>query len=54
MISEFVLEYEQKHFSELERAMYEAWMRFLSEKAQVSDGFIFLENQAETGKWFLS
>jgi len=40
--------YEQKHFSELERAMYEAWMRFLSEKAQVSDGFIFLENQAET------
>lgn len=40
--------YEQKHFSEIERAMYEAWMRFLSERAQVSDGFIFLENQAET------
>jgi len=40
--------YESKHFNELERAMYEGWMRFLSHRAQVSDGFIFLENQAET------
>jgi len=39
--------YEQKHLSEVERAMYEGWMRFLSENAHVSDGFIFLENESD-------
>jgi len=42
------LHYEQGNMTEVERSMYESWMRFLAPLAPFTHGFVFLENAVDT------
>ena len=41
--------YEENQFTEIERAMYESWFRFLATRAPPVHGHVFICNHRDTG-----